>query len=119
MHKVGVTNKSNDLLWCPDYKERMGFDNLGETLLDPKLFNEIRKTIQRPFAEVNMLITEDILNPHQVFHIRATKQGEVTMIDKDLKKCIIKESEKNKWLLETLTEIKILGPHRMKKGLQE
>ena len=39
------------------------------------------------------------------------------MIDKDLKKCIIEENKKNEWLLETLTKVKTLGPHNMKKGL--
>ena len=41
------------------------------------------------------------------------------MIDKDLKKHIIEENKKDKWLLETLTKVKTLGPHSMKKGLQE
>ena len=41
------------------------------------------------------------------------------MIDEDLKKCIIKENKKDKWLLEILTKVKTLGPHSMKKGLQE
>ena len=97
----------------------MEFDNSGKTLLDPKLFNEIGKTTQRPFTKVNAITTENILNPHQVFHIRATRQGGITMIDKDLKKCIIKENKKDKWLLETLTKVKTLGPRSMKKGLQE
>ena len=41
------------------------------------------------------------------------------MIDKDLKKQIIEENKKDKWLLETLTKVKTLGPRSMKKGLQE
>ena len=41
------------------------------------------------------------------------------MIDEDLKKCIIEENKKDKWLLEILTKVKTLGPHSMKKGLQE
>ena len=41
------------------------------------------------------------------------------MIDEDLKKRIIKENRKDKWLLETLTKIKTLGPCSMKNGLQE
>ena len=39
------------------------------------------------------------------------------MIDKDLKKYIIEKNKKNKWLLKTLTKVKTLGPHSMKKGL--
>ena len=109
MHKVGVTNKYNSLLWLPDYKERVEFNNLGKILLDPKLFNKTRKIVQRPFVEVNAITTEDILDPYQVFHIREIKWGGVTIIDKDLKKHIIKENKKDKWLLETLTKVKILG----------
>ena len=41
------------------------------------------------------------------------------MIDEDLKKHIIKENKKDKWLLKTLTKVKTLGPHSTKKGLQE
>ena len=59
------------------------------------------------------------MDPHQVFHIRATRWGGVTIIDKDLKAHIIEENKKDKWLLETLTKVKTLGPHSMKKGLQE
>ena len=118
-HKAGVTNKSDGLSQCLDHKKGVEFDNSGKTLLDPKLFNEIGKTTQRLFAKVNAITTENILNPHQVFHIRATRQGGITMIDKDLKKCIIKENKKDKWLLETLTKVKTLGPRSMKKGLQE
>ena len=42
MHKAGVTNKSNGLSWCPDHKEGVEFDNSGETLLEPKLFNQTK-----------------------------------------------------------------------------
>ena len=73
MHKVGVTNKSDGLSWHPDHKEGVEFDNSGEMLLDPKLFNKTKKTVQRPFVEINKLITEDKMDPHQVFHIRATR----------------------------------------------
>ena len=59
------------------------------------------------------------MDPHQVFHIRATGRGGVTIIDEDLKKCIIEENKKDKWLLETLTKVKTLGPHSTKKRLQE
>ena len=41
------------------------------------------------------------------------------MIDEDLKKRIIKENKKDKWLLEILTKVKTLGPYSMKKELQE
>ena len=41
------------------------------------------------------------------------------MIDKDLKKHIIKENKKDKWLLEILAKVKTLGSRNMKKGLQE
>ena len=41
------------------------------------------------------------------------------MIDEDLKKCIIEKNKKDEWLLETLTKVKTLGPHSMKKGLQK
>ena len=119
MYKVGVTNKSDSLLWHLDHKEGMEFDNLGETLLDPKLFNETRKVVRRPFVEVNTITTEDILDPYQVFYIRAIKQGGVTIIDKDLKKCIIEENKKDKWLLEIRTKVKTLGPRSMKKVLQK
>ena len=101
-HKAGVTNKSDGLSRLSDHKEGVEFDNLGETLLDPKLFNETRKVVWRPFVEVNTITTEDILDPYQVFYIRAIKQGGVTIIDKDLKKCIIEENKKDKWLLERL-----------------
>ena len=69
--------------------------------------------------EVDAITTEDILNPHQIFHIRATRQGGVTMIDEDLKKHIIKENKKDKWLLKTLTKVKTLGPCSIKKVLQK
>ena len=119
MHKVGVTNKYNSLLWLPDYKERVEFNNLGKILLDPKHFNKTRKIVRRPFVKVNAITTEDILDPYQVFHIRVTRQGGVTIINKDLKKYIIEENKKDKWLLETLTKVKTLGPRSMKKGLQK
>ena len=119
MHKVGVTNKYNSLLWLPDYKERVEFNNLGKILLDPKLFNKTRKIVRRPFVEVNEITTEDILDPYQIFHIRVTRQEGVTIINKDLKKYIIEENKKDKWLLETLTKVKTLGPRSMKKGLQK
>ena len=119
MHKVGVTNKSDGLSQHPDYKKRVEFDNSGETLLDPKLFNKIGKTIQKPFIEINAIDIKDTWNPHQIFHIRATRQEGVTMIDEDLKKHIIKENKKDKWLLEMLAKVKTLGSYNMKKGLQE
>ena len=68
-----VTNKSDGLSQCLDHKEGVEFDNSGEMLLDPKLFNETRKIVQRPFMEVNKLTTEEEMDPHQVFHIRATR----------------------------------------------
>ena len=71
------------------------------------------------FDNLGEITTEDMMDPHQVFHIRATGQGGVTMINEDLKKCIIEENKKDKWLLETLTKVKILGPYSIKKGLQE
>ena len=52
------------LVCSSGHKEGVEFDNLGKTLLDPKLFNETRKTVQRPFVEVNAMTTEDTLNPH-------------------------------------------------------
>ena len=118
-HKAGVTNKSDGLSWLPDYKEEVEFDNSGETLLDPKLFNETKKTVWRPFTEINKITMEEEMDPHQVFHIRATRWGGVTIIDEDLKKWIIEENKKDKWKLETLTKVKTLGPCSMKKGLQE
>ena len=75
--------------------------------------------VWKPFAEINTITTEDILDPHQIFHIRATRQGGVTIIDEDLKKHIIEENKKDKWLLEILTKVNTLGPHSMKKGFQE
>ena len=69
--------------------------------------------------EVDAITTENILNPHQIFHIRATRQGGVTMIDEDLKKHIIKENKKDKWLLKTLTKVKTLGSCSIKKVLQK
>ena len=71
--RSGVTNKSDGLLWHPDHKEVVEFDNSGEMLLDPKLFNKTKKTVQRPFVEINKLITEDKMDRYQVFHIRATR----------------------------------------------
>ena len=118
-HKAGVTNKSNGLSWHPDHKEGVEFDNLGETLLEPKLFNQTKETGRKPFAEVNAITTEDILDPHLIFHVRATGRGGITIIDKDLKKHIIEENKKDEWLLETLTKVNTLGPRSMKKGLQE
>ena len=117
-HKVGVTNKSDGLSWRPDHKKGVEFDNSGETLLEPKLFNDIEK-IQRPFAEINAVNTEDSWDPHQMLHIRATGWGGVTIIDDDLRKQIIEENRKDEWLLETLAKVKTLGPQSMKKGLQE
>ena len=93
---MGVTNKSDSLSQYPDYKEGVEFDNLGETLLNPQLFNKTRKMVWRPFAEVNAITIEDILDLHQVFHIRETRWGGVTIIDKDLKKHIIEENKKDK-----------------------
>ena len=118
MHKAGVTNKSNGLSQCPDHKEKVEFDNLGKTLLEPKLFNETKKIVWRPFVEVNKITMGEEMGPHQVFYIRATGWEGITMIDEDLKKQI-EENKKDKWLLEILTKIKTLGPHSMKKGLQE
>ena len=69
--------------------------------------------------EVDAITIEDILNPHQIFHIRATRQGGVTMINEDLKKHIIKENKKDKWLLKTLTKVKTLGSCSIKKVLQK
>ena len=69
--------------------------------------------------EVDTITTEDILNPYQIFHIRATRQGGVTMINEDLKKHIIKENKKDKWLLKTLTKVKTLGSCSIKKVLQK
>ena len=45
MHKMGVTNKSDSLSQYPDYKEGVESDNLGETLLNPQLFNKTRKMV--------------------------------------------------------------------------
>ena len=59
------------------------------------------------------------MDPHLIFHIRATGRGGVTIIDEDLKKRIIEENKKDEWLLEMLTKVKTLGPHSIKKGLQE
>ena len=69
--------------------------------------------------EINEITTEDFMDPHLIFHIRATGQGGVTIIDEDLKKHIIEENKKDKWLLEMLTKVKTLGPCSIKKGLQE
>ena len=73
MHKAGVTNKSNGLSQRSDHKEGVEFDNSGETLLEPKLFNKTRKTVQRPFAKVNQMTAEKEMDPYQIFHIRATR----------------------------------------------
>ena len=70
---MGVTNKSDSLSQHPDYKEGVEFDNSGKTLLNLQLFNETRKMVWRPFVEVNAITTEDILDLHQVFHIRETR----------------------------------------------
>ena len=97
----------------------MEFDNSGETLLEPKLFNQTKGTGRKPFAEINEITIGDFMDPHLIFHIRATGRGGVTIIDEDLKKRIIEENKKDEWLLETLTKVKTLGPRSMKKGLQE
>ena len=59
------------------------------------------------------------MDPHLIFHVRATGRGGVTIINEDLKNWIIEENKKDEWLLETLTKVKTLGPCSMKKGLQE
>ena len=64
MHKVRVTNKSEGLSWHPDHKKRVEFDNLGKTLLDPKLFNKIGKTIKKFFIEINAMDMKDTWDPH-------------------------------------------------------
>ena len=87
--------------------------------MEPKIFNQTKGTGQKPFTEVNAITTKDTLDPHLIFHVKATGRGGVTIIDEDLKNWIIEENKKDKWLLETLTKIKTLGPHSMKKGLQE
>ena len=79
----------------PDYKEGVEFDNLGETLLEPKLFNQTKGIGQKPFMEINKITTEDTLDSHLIFHIRATRWEGVTMIDEDLKKRIIEENKKD------------------------
>ena len=43
MHKAEVTNKSDGLSWHPDHKEGVEFNNLGEMLLEPKLFNQTKE----------------------------------------------------------------------------
>ena len=96
MHKIGVTNKSNGLSQCPDHKEGVEFDNLGETLLESKLFNKTKKTVWRPFTKVNKITMGKEIGPYQVFYIRATGWGGITMIDEDLKKRIIEENKKDK-----------------------
>ena len=69
--------------------------------------------------EINAINIKDTWDPHQILHIRATRQGGITIINNDLGKQIIKENKKDEWLLKTLAKVKALGPHSIKKGLQE
>ena len=72
MHKVGVINKSDGLSWHPDHKEGVEFNNLGEMLWEPKLFNQTKEIGWKPFMEINAITTEDSLDPYLIFHVRAT-----------------------------------------------
>ena len=85
IYKAEVTNKSNSLSWHLDHKEGVEFDNSGEILLEPKLFNQTKGTGRKPFTKINVTTTEDTLDPHQIFYVRATGRGGFTIIDEDLK----------------------------------
>ena len=127
-HKAGSTNKSDGLSRRPDHKRGVELDNSGEVLLGPEIFNNpTQPSTRNPLGEATNIrsahfgVTDPIepLDPHKIFHLRATGRTAVTLIETDLKNRIIAGNKEDPWLLETLQQVNELGPRSLKKGLQE